>query len=649
MDRRRGIWTGLSLLLAVCLALFALWTVRPGTSPDSDLAEHDPHLEVKKLEARDAMASGQPSSLRGDGEAESSIELDPLALQSIVARPDADAMRITGWVVSFGDRRPVPGAELVFMHDAQAHPVATDARGKFRFDAPEPGTYELGMVSAAGFLPYAPELGHSPVSFQARTGWSIDDVVFHLIPAIDLEGTVVSADGDPVSGAEVRLFGAASGERALVSVEDQWRTDADGRFTFHAPDWAVLEASHDQLGVGRGRVDDAVQVSHLMTIQLDPSGIAAGARLEGIVVDAQGEPVADVRIEAEGRMRDGEVDPVAPRAQAISEADGRFELEPLVAGIGHRVTARHPAYPVVEVEAKADGTELRIELPAGVSVSGVVVDAEGEPVPSATVTLLRAGDLFYTPLAATTTYDATGRFELAGVEPGEYRLEALAIGLARGRPELVTVGPEGRDDLRLELGAGATVVGFVRDADTGEALEGARVSVRGRPPLASSLVVPQSIGLTDGRGRFELRGVAPGRRSLNVAAFDHHPVAVTGLELVGGEEHGPVEVELRAVAEGDVPTSEISGIGAMLGVVDESLTIRGVLPDGGAERAGLGKGDRLHGIDGEDVLDIGFEAAIEAIRGPEGTTVLLAIERASDGERVDVPVQRAKVVVPPSP
>ena len=220
----------MALLLAVALVSLAVWVSGPSASPDSDPPERDPRLASGGLVAPSEPDGDTRLGLVDRPRVEAS-ELEPLPLASIIARADPEAMDIAGWVVNFGDRRPVPGAELVFIHDGDAHSLTTDVEGRFRFRAPAPGRYELGFVSAEGFLPHAPELGHSPVVFRARPGWSIDDVVFHLVPAIDMAGTVVDGEGEPVAGAEVRLFGAASGERALVSMEDHWRTDANGRFT----------------------------------------------------------------------------------------------------------------------------------------------------------------------------------------------------------------------------------------------------------------------------------------------------------------------------------------------------------------------------------------------------------------------------------
>jgi C-terminal processing protease CtpA/Prc len=72
---------------------------------------------------------------------------------------------------------------------------------------------------------------------------------------------------------------------------------------------------------------------------------------------------------------------------------------------------------------------------------------------------------------------------------------------------------------------------------------------------------------------------------------------------------------------------ELAGIGAVLDAREEGLRVRQVVPGGGAAEAGLAPGDEILRIDGRPVTELGFAAAIQAIRGPEGTQVLLFVRR----------------------
>jgi C-terminal processing protease CtpA/Prc len=118
---------------------------------------------------------------------------------------------------------------------------------------------------------------------------------------------------------------------------------------------------------------------------------------------------------------------------------------------------------------------------------------------------------------------------------------------------------------------------------------------------------------------------------------------VSNLEVEPDAIVGPIRVELEATREGEAPKLELAGIGAQLEGVDDGLLIKMVVPGGGAEAAGLVVGDVLLAVDGATVLELGFDGAIQRIRGPEGTTVRLAVRRAAGGRVVDVVAERRKI------
>lgn len=80
-----------------------------------------------------------------------------------------------------------------------------------------------------------------------------------------------------------------------------------------------------------------------------------------------------------------------------------------------------------------------------VRLTGRVVSAAGEPVPGAEVVIQSLAGA-----VSTTVADATGRFEVAGAEPGEYRLTARSIGLSPVAQRL-TVPANGSLDITLVL------------------------------------------------------------------------------------------------------------------------------------------------------------------------------------------------------
>ena len=51
----------------------------------------------------------------------------------------------------------------------------------------------------------------------------------------------------------------------------------------------------------------------------------------------------------------------------------------------------------------------------------------------------------------------------------------------------------------------------------------------------------------------------------------------------------------------------------------------------------------LLGIDGLIVTEIGFEQAVQRIRGPEGSSVVLLVRRAAGGEPAEIVVTRRRI------
>ena len=89
---------------------------------------------------------------------------------------------------------------------------------------------------------------------------------------------------------------------------------------------------------------------------------------------------------------------------------------------------------------------------------------------------------------------------------------------------------------------------------------------------------------------------------------------------------------------------EMVGIGAQVGGKGDAIEIRAVMPGGGAAEAGLGAGDLVLAVDGVTLAEIGSLAeAVERLRGPEGTSVVLLVQRAAGGSPAPVTVRRLRI------
>ncbi|NEU30203.1 S41 family peptidase [bacterium LRH843] len=91
--------------------------------------------------------------------------------------------------------------------------------------------------------------------------------------------------------------------------------------------------------------------------------------------------------------------------------------------------------------------------------------------------------------------------------------------------------------------------------------------------------------------------------------------------------------------------SHFEGIGAEVSMTDGKVTIVAPFRESPAERAGLKPNDKIVEIDGNSIEGLSLYEAVLKIRGEQGTTVRLTIERAGASELVEIPVTRDKIPI----
>lgn len=89
-----------------------------------------------------------------------------------------------------------------------------------------------------------------------------------------------------------------------------------------------------------------------------------------------------------------------------------------------------------------------------------------------------------------------------------------------------------------------------------------------------------------------------------------------------------------------------TGIGAEIGIRDGILTVVASLLDSPADKAGLKSGDRIFKVDGEEAYNWSTEKAIQRIRGPKGTEVVLTVAREGADDFIDIKIVRDTIVMP---
>jgi hypothetical protein len=558
--------------------------------------------------------------------------------------PDDAPATFEGRVVATDRGTGIGRAELTFARGGAAASTRTDDSGAFRFEPPTAGRWRLAAVTAAGFLPFAPEWGHSSVELDAHPGQHVRGIEIFLAPEVRLEGRVVDEEDRPVAGADVRLLGTA-GESALVPVPDRFTTDGAGAFSFVAPEGAVVEARKTGFLPGRAEVTRLGLLNGTVLVRLGPAhgAIGAPAPIAGRVVGPEGAPVEGALVAAEGMGRWGVAGATA--AQTLSGADGTFSLDELAPGV-YRVTARAEGLaPASSRPVRPGATELVLTLESGGRLRGCVRSAAtGAPVAPFTVAVFsRRSALRLFPQRSLSVIDPSGCYLLDDLHAGPAAVVIAAPGHAPSAELPVEIPAPGAGeavvDAALEPGGGLT--GVVVDEESRAPLAGASLEVEGALAAAASTFPVLSSATTDAAGRFTLRGL-PRRFSIYAAAAGHHARIVGGVEVASGVTAGPIEVRLRALTPGEEPRVELAGIGAVLAARGEGLVVATVVAGGGAAEAGLTPGDLILSVDGRAVVELGMTGAIDAIRGPEGTFVLLTVRR-DEGATRDVRVVRRLV------
>ncbi|MEL7238393.1 MAG: carboxypeptidase regulatory-like domain-containing protein [Planctomycetota bacterium] len=274
---------------------------------------------------------------------------------------------------------------------------------------------------------------------------------------------------------------------------------------------------------------------------------------------------------------------------------------------------------------------LTLEAQGGF-ITGRVSSPSGDAARAFSVQLLQqVGRLELRPVLSQSFVDPEGNYRIGPVMPQNYRVRATDHISAASpyRDVEVTAGTSVVADLQLRVGA--SVSGVVLAADTRDPVPGAAVQLEG-----ANYEGRQRLSQAD--GQFSITGILPGLFSLSASANGFNSRTVSGIRAVDGQPSGPVEILLTRLANpDDKPKRELAGIGAALRVDKDSLVVQGVIDGGGAAEAGLRAGDVITSIAGRSMAEMDFNMAIQLIRGPEGSTVLIEIQREGDTRAVDVP------------
>ncbi len=118
------------------------------------------------------------------------------------------------------------------------------------------------------------------------------------------------------------------------------------------------------------------------------------------------------------------------------------------------------------------------------------------------------------------------------------------------------------------------------------------------------------------------------------------------LETLNDDYTSFLEPSIAAVEREDASGS-FEGIGALVRINEEGI-LEIVRPFEGqpADEAGLQPGDMVLEVDGQSIKGYGIYEAISFIRGPEGSEVVLTVQRGPGSETFEVSIVRARIDIP---
>ncbi|RKG85038.1 carboxypeptidase regulatory-like domain-containing protein, partial [Corallococcus terminator] len=403
-----------------------------------------------------------------------------------------------------------------------------------------------------------------------------------------VRGTVTSSSGVPVKDVDVTLTKGGVNED---DPEDHGRvafagsTEEDGTFSIRGVppgNYAVwlqaTEGGYQRLMPQRVEVRGSETVEIALHLDLD-------GRIAGVVVDAQGLPLAGVTVEAVAKEEAGSGGRSYSPLETKTGPDGRFALEPLARDWDYELTATKPGYamsrpppakPEPEPEpdeedegsdellgglrmgrwepdeedpkviARAGNMAVRVVLTAQSRITGRLAKPNGAPI--------TRFDLNEEPVR-----DPRGAFTVFVDKPGLQHLSFKAPGHAFTQRDVRV--PAGRDvdlgEVRIE--AGHTVRGRVVDDATGEPLEGVEISLSLTPEELKAAAEEESgekYEIYEADGSF-LDATTARDGTFTLPSVESRPYRLTARHTGAGEYAtlertlGPTEDRLELRLQGD--------------------------------------------------------------------------------------------------
>jgi protocatechuate 3,4-dioxygenase beta subunit len=386
---------------------------------------------------------------------------------------------------------PIAGA-TVTLRDLSHREAKTDDKGMAAIKPVTPGWVAV-EATAPG---YATSGGMTTVGAAGGRG----NVTLTLQKGTSVAGTVKDEHGKLLGGVRVTARSDASWGGWGAGEPPAATTDDSGAFSF-----AALAPGSVTLVAVDG--EHAPAYSELVKVSTTPiTGVAIvmspGGVLHGTVVDAAGAVVPFAGVRIAGQSRNGQV---AAR-QTTTDKVGAFEIRGLSRS---KLQARAESDTAASALADVDLTtkpdvELKLVLDVAGTISGIVVDEKGSPVPEVSVNAWpdmmsgAKGSLgALTGFSATTT-DGAGHFTIRGLPDDDYRLFATRDnGTDSGWGKKTITAKVGEKNARIELPSNGGLKGTIVIEGDG-------------PPKRATVQIGFGAPTPTNAGVFDIHDVAPG-------------------------------------------------------------------------------------------------------------------------------------------
>jgi RNA polymerase sigma factor (sigma-70 family) len=396
--------------------------------------------------------------------------------------------------------------------------IDSDADGSYEFSGLPAGNYDAWVTCADD-----PGVSSPAIALSAGQSREQDFVV---PSGIDVAGRVLdAATGEAIADAEVSLH---------PFFESSSRSAQDGRFVLRGWDAQSHGVSVHARAAGYAYKGHELHKGQIPEGEIEIA-LAADAGVTGRILDPRGVPRPDALVEVHGSDFAPQVR--RDRASIRSGPDGRFELRGLSRDQAHTLVASSPGagrliVDLPDFDPARDPRDLGdLGLPVASSLAGRVIDAAGQPLPGAYVTLvggdpgrrrLRGLELeeeLRSPVTPTLVLrlDDVGRFRANDLSPGEYVLGVQLTGSSSAQQTAVSLREgEQREGLELVLDLGLRIAGTVVGPE-GEPIALATIDA---VPARSDAGVETAMN-TRADGSFDLTGLADGEYTLNVTHFEN--------------------------------------------------------------------------------------------------------------------------------